>query len=80
MPNGGEVARVAGFLGEGSSYTACRQKITAPTRSTRGNIVFSYADSRTVTERIAVLTDDADNPNHGILLDERDFFGRDAGL
>jgi hypothetical protein len=86
MSAGGEFARasgVAGFFGEGGSYTALPpQSHGTYTVGQRGQITFAYADGHVLTETIAAMTDDADNPdlNYGILLDDSAFFGPHSGV
>jgi hypothetical protein len=86
MASDGEFARaagVAGFFGEGGSYAALPPEDHGTySIDARGHIVFSYADGHVVAETIAVMTDDADNPdpNYGILLNQRAFFGPHSGV
>ena len=86
MSSNGEFARaagVAGFFGEGGSYTALPPESHGTYAiDARGRVVFSYADGHVVTETIALMTDEADNPdpNYGILLNERAFFGPHSGV
>jgi hypothetical protein len=86
MSANGEFARAAGisgFFGEGGSYTALPPEDHGTySIDQRGRITFHYADGHALTETIALMTDDADNPdpNYGILLDERDFFGPHSGV
>jgi hypothetical protein len=86
MSAAGEFARaagVAGFFGEGGSYTALPPEDHGTySIDARGHIVFSYADGHVVAETIAAMTDDADNPdpNYGLLLNGRAFFGPHSGV
>jgi hypothetical protein len=81
MSSNGEFARaagVAGFFGEGGSYGALPPEDHGTySIDQRGRITFSYADGRVDTETIAVMLDEADNPdpNYGILLGESAYFG-----
>jgi hypothetical protein len=81
MSSNGEFARaagIAGFFGEGGSYTALPPENHGTySIGPRGRITFTYADGHVVTETIAAMTDKNENPdpNYGILLDERAFFG-----
>jgi hypothetical protein len=86
MSSSGEFARaagVAGFFGEGGSYGALPPEDHGTyTVDQRGRVVFSYADGHAVTETIAFMLDDANNPdpNYGILLNDRAFFGPHSGV
>lgn len=86
MSANGEFARaagVAGFFGEGGSYGALPPEDHGTYAiDARGHITFNYADGHTVGETIALMTDAAENPdpNYGILLDERAFFGPHSGV
>jgi hypothetical protein len=81
MSSNGEFARaagVAGFFGEGGSYGALPPEDHGTySIDPRGRITFSYADGHIVTETIAVMLDNNDNPdpNYGLLLGESAYFG-----
>jgi hypothetical protein len=81
MSSAGDFARaagVSGFFGEGGSYGALPPEDHGTyTIDQRGRIVFTYADGHTVTETIAVMLDDSENPDpdYGILLGESAYFG-----
>jgi hypothetical protein len=86
MSSSGEFARaagVAGFFGEGGSYGALPPEDHGTyTIDQRGRVTFNYADGHAVTETIAFMLDDANNPdpNYGILLGDRAFFGPHSGV
>jgi hypothetical protein len=81
MSSSGEFARasgVSGFFGEGGSYGALPPEDHGTySIDQHGRIVFYYADAHTVTETIAVMLDNSNNPdpNYGLLLGESAYFG-----
>jgi len=86
MSSGGEFARasgVSGFFGEGGSYGALPPEDHGTySIDPRCRITFNYADGHAVTETIAVMLDNSDNPdpNYGILLGESVYFGPHSGV
>jgi len=81
MSSNGEFARasgVSGFFGEGGSYGALPPEDHGTYAiEPRGRITFNYADGHVVTETVAFMLDDNNNPdpNYGILLGESVYFG-----
>jgi hypothetical protein len=81
MSSAGEFARasgVAGFFGEGGSYTALPPESHGTYAiNSRGVATFTYASGKVVNSAISFMLNDADqpDPNYGILLDGFDFFG-----
>jgi hypothetical protein len=78
-----KAAGVSGFFGEGGSYGALPPEdhgtyaINAP-----GTVTFTYADGHAVTETIAIMLNEADQPDpeYGLLLNDFDYFGPHSGV
>jgi hypothetical protein len=86
MSSNGEFARASGasgFFGEGGSYGALPPEDHGTySIDPRGRITFTYADGHVVTDTVAFMLDDNNNPdpNYGVLLGDSVYFGPHSGV